>query len=548
MLVGNLKNTVKEAGRLAVIVETFFRYGLEDVFDRTSLSKRFGFPFASEKGKKGTTPEKLRLAFEELGPAFVKLGQFLSTRPDILPADYVAEFEKLQDAVAPVKFPQIKKSLRASLGKPLEKIFSSFDKEPIASASIAQVHAARLVDGTRVAVKVKRPDIEKVISADTEIILELAKFLKKREIVDEVWRPVEIAEQFRDSLKDELDFRLEAANQKRFAANFADTPSVKIPALHAEFCGDDVITMEFVSGTKLNRIIKDKAGRYPKKEIAKIGAHACFKQVFMDSFFHGDLHPGNLLWLGKERRLGFVDFGIVGRLNDNELRALTIMLQGIVSFDADKVVLAVEGLGVVDSSQQSDRLRDEAAVLLDKYRDAALKDIKVATLIQEVFSVMAKLKIRLPVGLIGLGKTMVIVEAMASSLDPDFSIFEFSQPYIEAAVRRQASLPKLMNKAENNLLRVGQLAENLPADLGWILSNLKNNNFKIKVEHEKLHETVGTLRHIGNRLSASVIVTGLVVGSSYIMPNFRTVGLVGYVIASFLALGILWSIMRKDRV
>jgi len=216
----DLKNKVKEAGRFAVIVETFFKYGLEDIFDRTSLSKRFNFPFATaNKGKKGTTPEKVRLAFEELGPTFVKLGQFLSTRPDILPADYIEEFEKLQDAVPPVPFAQVKKTVRESLGKPLEKIFSSFDKKPIASASIAQVHSARLADGKRVAVKVRRPGIGQVIAADTEIIMELAKFLKKRDIVDEAWQPIEVAEQFRDSLKDELDFRLEAANQKRFAAN-----------------------------------------------------------------------------------------------------------------------------------------------------------------------------------------------------------------------------------------------------------------------------------------------------------------------------------------
>lgn len=546
----NLKEKYDETKRALEILEVFFFYGLEDLFDKAKLSKKISLASLTGrrfKGKNTTAPEKLRLAFEELGPTFVKLGQVLSTRPDILSYPYIKELEKLQDNVPPVSYQEIKKQLHVSLGDKVENLFKKFEREPVASASIAQVHVAYLKTGEKVAVKIKRPGIENIIDTDTKIILEMAKFLKDKDLVSKIWRPIEISEALERSFKEELDFGAEIASQKKFIANFVNTPAVKIPKIFEAYSGDKVITMEFVSGVKFNRIVADHSNKYPKKKIAVIGADAILKQIFIDSFFHGDLHPGNMFWLVKTEQLAFIDFGIVGRLRDNETKALSLMLYGMISFDSEKVLLGLETLNIISSGRQSEELKGEIDILLGKYHQAALKDIKVAVLIQEIFNLMLKFEIRLPVNLVNLGKTLVTVEDLAKNLNPDFDIFTFVKPYVKTAIKRQTSFNVIKNKAENNLLRSGQLLENLPEDLQWILKNLKNNDFKINVEYQKLNSVLQEISRTGKRLSASLIIAGLVVGSSYIMPTFRWVGLAGYSIASIIGLVILFGMSKRNK-
>jgi ubiquinone biosynthesis protein len=549
MKIVDLKQKYGEMQRAIEIVETFFRYGLEDLFDATSLAKRYNLSLGSEmKGKKTTTPEKVRMALEELGPTFVKLGQLLSTRPDILPPGYITEFQKLQDKVPPFPFHEVKAQIHSSLGATVETIFKEFGKEPVASASIAQVHAGVLHEGTKVAVKIKRPDIEAIIASDTRIILELAQFVSDRHLVDEIWRPLEIAEQFDRSIREELDFGNEIANQKKFFENFADEKGVRIPKVFDDYSSRDIITMEYLEGVKLNKVVGSRGDKYPKKEIASIGAAAVLKQVFLDHVFHGDLHPGNLFWLEGEGRLGFVDFGLAGRLDEVEGKALTAMLYGIVNRDSEKVLLGIEGLEIIDSSQQSGSLKREVDALLDKYFGSKLKDIKMAPLIQEIFGVMLKLRIRLPVDLVVLAKTLVSVEGLAESLDPDFNLFQFSKPYVEAAVRQQFSVGNVKKDAENTLMQSARLMKGLPNDLYWLLRNLKNNDFKVKVEHQRLGSLLEEIERIGNRLSFSLIVAGLIIGSSYLMPTYRQLGLAGYLIASLMGVALVISMFRRNKL
>jgi len=553
MSIWNNKENIEEIKRIIEILETFFHYGLEDVLDEVNIVRELNIPLFKKKEvlsgiKRKSMPERMRLAFEKLGPAFVKFGQFLSTRPDILPYEYIMEFEKLQSDVTRVPFYKIKSQIHNSLGKTIDKLFVDFDRKPVAAASMSQVHAAILPNGTKVAVKVKRPDIDEVIYTDTKIIWKLAKFLKNKQLVNEVWKPVELSEQFERTLKDELDFKIEIANQKKFFLNFVDEPSIKIPKVFDEYSSDCVITMEYVKGMNINKVARSRSKKYVKEEIAKIGERAIFKQVFVDYFFHGDLHPGNILWLEKEQKICFIDFGIVGNLHNDEVKALSLMLSGILSFDSEKILLGIEGLDIINSSRQADCLKREVYQLLEKYYNAVLKEVKIATLIQEIFNLMLKLRISLPINLVKLAKTFMMAEGLAEKLDPDFCLFEFAKPYVAISVKKQIDYKNIKNKIENKILRSSQLLESLPEDLQWFLRNLKNNDFKIKIEHQKLHYVLAEIAQTGNRLSASLIVAGLVVGSSYIMPTFKEVGLIGYFIAFLIGIGIIVGMMRKNKL
>ncbi len=539
---------LSEAKRTIVIIETLFRYGLADLFDESSIAKRFSISTSNSDGRKTTSPQKVRAALEELGPAFVKLGQVMSTRPDILPFEYIVELEKLQDHVAPFPFHIAKSEIHASLGKSVDAVFASFEHEPVASASIAQVHVGTLHDGTKVAIKIKRPNIDRVINTDTKIILWLAQFLKNRHIVDEVWRPTEIAQEFQRSLLEELDFKNEMKNQKKFLEDFADDEHVKIPRIYDECSGENVITMEFIHGVELHKIANSRAETYPKKEIAAIGAAAILKQIFLHRFFHGDLHPGNLFWLPKSGQIAFIDFGLVGQLSGQEAEALIGMLYGIINSDAEKTLLGIEALGVSESSAQSEKLKEEVARLLSKYYNSTLSDIKMSSLIRDIFDMILKLRIHLPIAFVRLAKSLVTIETLAEGLDPDFNLFAVSAPYIKEAIRLQTSPKSVADKLQNTALQSARLFGELPNDAYWLLRNLKNNEFQVKIEHLKLDDVLDGITKMGNRLSVSLIIAGLIIGSSFVMPSFKQIGLFGYVIASVMGVWVIFSMIRKDRL
>jgi ubiquinone biosynthesis protein len=544
----HLRDRGARTKRGAEIIGTLFRYGLEAVFDRIKLARKFPF---TEPRHKGTAvlsmPQRVRLAFEELGPTFIKLGQVLSTRPDILPAEYIAEFEKLQDDVAPVPFEDVKALVESSLKKPLGSVFGYFRAKPIASASIAQVHFAKLPDGRRVAVKVRRPGIERLIATDTEIILELAGYLKDRVLVDEIWRPVELAREFQRSIKDELDFAKELANQKKFLVNFEGEERIRIPAVYEELSTGEVLTMEYIAGRKIKSVINDTRGRFPKKEIAAIAARAGIKQIFVDKFFHGDLHPGNIFWLDKTRQLALVDFGLVASLGGEEVRSLILMLGGFLDQDTDQVIFALEGLNIVRSSRQAAEIRRSVEILLGKYHDASVKDIKIAVLIEEIFGLMLEYRLRLPSNLVMMAKSIVAADGMALQIDPDFNMASFVKPYVEEAARGELSFDHLKKEGGRFLRGSWRLMSGLPYDLYWLLRNLKNNEFQIKFVHADLERQLRGITSSANRLSVSLIAAALIIGSSYLINSLRTLGIIGFIIAALLGLSLLISMFRTRK-
>lgn len=306
--------------------------------------------------------------------------------------------------------------------------------------------------------------------------------------------------------------------------------------------------MEYLQGTKLQKIIRSKGNTNLKKQIASIGAHAILKQIFIDHFFHGDLHPGNLFWIADEHKLGFIDFGLVGMVNQDELKALTMMLMGVTENDATKLTLGIEGLGIIDTSDQSAKLKNRIEKMLAKYFDSKLEEIQMSIFIKEIFDIMHDLQIRFPVDLVVLAKSLISVEGFATELDPNFNMFTFCRPYIELALENQYDLKHIKSDLENTFFQSTRFIKGLPNDLYWILKRVKNNNFKIKLEHLHLQKLLNGIEIVGNRVSFSLIVAALIIGSSYVIPYYRGLGLFGYIMASLLGIGLLISMFKKNKL
>lgn len=500
-------------------------------------------------------PARLRLAFEELGPAFIKLGQLLSLRPDLVPPEYAAELSLLQDQAAPIALSQIEGRVEAQLSRPIAELFLEFGAEPLAAASLAQVHRALLKDGTEVAVKVQRPGVRETIRADLAILEDLARLIAHYLPESEPFDPLGLAREFAKTLRRELDFVREGRNMELFRRNFADDPTVYIPRVFWELSSMEVLTMERIVGVKITDIEGLERAGLDRQRVALNGANAVLKQIFAHGLFHADPHPGNILVL-ENNVIAPLDFGMVGRLEEGLRLEVAELLWGIVRRDIDRVVRTLHKLGSLSEAVDLQALRVDLADLLDRYYGTSLARLELGRLLNEAMALVREHRLRLPPGLVMMGKALVLAEGVGRLLDPGFEMLALAQPYLERLAFRRKVMQRQLRDWAAALEETQGLLQELPGEVRSIMGKLQRGKLKAQFEHLGLDRLIRELDRSTNRLAFALIVGALIVGSSLVVQldvgpklwGLPLVGFLGFGLAAILGLWLVLAILRSGRL
>jgi ubiquinone biosynthesis protein len=455
------------------------------------------------------TARRFRLLLAELGPTFTKLGQLLSSRPDVLPAHWVEELEALQDDASPLPIAEIRREIERGLGRPVSELFAELDETPLASASIAQVHRARTHAGVQVAVKVQRPDIRERIESDLALLYYLAKLLEA--VIEEtgIYTPTGIIEEFDRTVHEELDFQNEARNAKEMGETARERPFLVIPRVHDELSSSTVLTLDYVEGTKVSEVTE--AAGFDLEKVARNIIEAAFRQLFEDGLFHGDPHPGNILVL-PGNRVALLDFGLMGRLTRVQREALVTLIVAVALRDPDSVARILNRIGVPDAHSPIAEFKGDIRAILDRYLGLKLEDIRTATLLRDLLDLAVRHRIRIPKEYAVLAKASITVEGIIRRLYPRLDILEIGLPYAKELLLQRFSPSDASGTFMKSLLKLQGLAEDVPGQLTQILVDLEGGKFRVNVHSEDVERVGGHVRAIGVMIFLGLVCAGLVAG------------------------------------
>ncbi|MBI5166486.1 MAG: 2-polyprenylphenol 6-hydroxylase [candidate division NC10 bacterium] len=499
--------------------------------------------------------ERARLAFEELGPTFIKFGQILSARPDLIPREFTLEFKKLQDEVPPFSFEEVRATIERELGHPLPETFPYFEEAPVAAASIAQVHHARLPSGEEVVVKVQRPGIERVIERDVSVLYTLASLLERYVPESRLYNPRGIVDEFAKAIRRELNFTREATAAERFRQNFQDFPAVYIPRVYWDQSTPRVLTMERVEGIPIDeRGLLEVAG-YDRARIAKNLADAFLRQVFEDGFFHGDPHPGNIFVL-KGEGLALLDFGIVGRIDDDMKEIYASVFIALLDRDYDRLAEEILKVGLVSEEAAIKGFKGDLVDFVEPYYGRELAQIKVGRVISEAVELANRHRIKMPLDLVLLGKALLTIEGVARELDPHFNLLEVAAPYAKRLVRQRLSPERVGTDLFRLSKDYGELARVFPSQLRQVFNKILRDQVKVDFVHVGLENLIREMDRSSNRISFGLIIAALIVGSSLIMLSgkgptllgFPLLGIAGYVVAGIMGFWLAIAILRSGKL
>jgi len=537
------------------IIRVITKYGLDYFIDRSKTGLLLKIRKKPKNYQKLTAPERLRLALEELGPTFVKFGQILSTRPDFLPPAFIKELEKLQDKVHPFSSFQAQEIIEKELNKPLEKLFKKFETKPIAAASLSQVHKAILPDNKVVAVKIQRPNIKEIIELDLEILKNLAGFLENRFYNNWVYQPKSMVNEIKKTISKEIDFTNEAYNFERFRINFKNIEYIKVPKIYWEMSTSKVLTMEFMKGTKINEITQDKyKNTFEVKKVAERGAKAILKQVLEDGFFHADPHPANLL-VQPPAAIVMLDAGMVGCLDKETTLNGIKLLQAIINKNSNQIISCLEDLGVIIKEFDRNLFKQDLKELFDRYFGIPLKNLEISKMSQDILRIMVRHHLILPSNFILMIKAVSMVETTGKQLNLDFDMISAAKPFVRNFLRKKLAPRELLKKSGIVFQESIDLIERLPRDLISILRKLEQGKLKFNFEHQGLEKLTREINRSTNRLSLSLIIAALIIGSSLVLQQqiapfifgYPILGIIGYLLASFLGLGLIISILSSGK-
>jgi len=559
--IGVIGKTYRHIQRYRQILTVLFKYGFGDVVDTLKIEQylEIGLNMVSRKRRERietlTRAERLRMVVEELGPTFVKMGQILSTRPDLLPPEFLHELQKLQDHVHPFSFEQAKDIVETELGRPLSQAYQSFDENPLASASIGQVHRARLITGEDVVVKIQRPGIQKIIDIDLEIILHIATLMEKHLEGWNTQRPTKIVEEFARTLEKELDYGMEAAHTEHFAMQFSQDDTIYVPKIYHEATTRRVLTMERIEGIKISDVHRLEEEGLDRRIIARSGFDLIMKQVFTYGFFHADPHPGNVFVL-PQNVICYLDFGMMGRIDTRTRDHFAELLMSIVQRNETKVTNAL--ITITSHEEEPDRHLLERAVgeFIDRHFYRSLKEVELGILLYQLFDVVAKFRLRIPPDLFLMIKALSTVEGIGRKLDPDLDIFTQAEPFMRQVQIDRLNPEKIAADIFNAGTDLVHLLKEIPKDFENILKQFKEGKVKIGFEHRGLKPILYTLDRISNRIAFAIVLASLVIGSSLIVlsgipPTWHeipVIGLIGFIISGFMGFWLLLSTLKNGKM
>ncbi|MBB5032465.1 ABC1 kinase family protein [Prosthecobacter vanneervenii] len=546
MKIDALARLERYAKRIAEIAAVLGRYGLADLFGGFKyswLQDRLKSADGQSLTEGVTQAARVRMALTELGTTFIKLGQMLSTRADLLGPELTGELSQLQSSVPPDPSSVARATIESELGQPVDQLFASFDDTPLAAASVAQVHAARLHTGQSVVVKVRRCGVVDQAATDVEILQALAELLEKNSPALRSYQPLALVRQFRRSLLRELDLTYERQNQEEFARNFATDPTVCIPELYGELCSHQVITMERLDGISGTDIEALKQSGEDLGEFAHRGANMYLEMIFRDGFYHADPHPGNLMLL-PGNIVGVIDCGMVGRIDEDLRDEVEALLLGIVENDSELVSEQVLRLGAVPHDCAREKLRTDLQEFMADYTGHPLNDIHVGAALTSLVEIIRSHQIMLPPALAGLLKTLIVLEGTSRRFSPDVSLAGLMQPYCTRLMLRRFSPGRVARRARRTFRGWDRLFNSLPRDITDLLARFRDGSFTVHLDHRHLDPII-------NRLVLGILTAAIFLGSSELWsrqaaPLFYGVsvfGALGYAVSLFLG----WRLLRAIR-
>ncbi|RLG14563.1 MAG: AarF/ABC1/UbiB kinase family protein [Candidatus Nanohalarchaeota archaeon] len=548
---------IQDAKRFRQIIRIFAKYGYSYVLDKNQNIGFISYLKRDEKLSALSTPEKIRKMFEELGVSFVKLGQMMSTRADLVGEKIAKELEKLQDDVAPFGFAIAEKQIESELKKPISKLFKSFDKTPIASASIGQVYGAVLKNKKKVIVKVQRPKIKEEIESDLRLIYYLTSIVQKHTF-SKYGDLKTLVEEFDRYIHKELNYIVEGKNADIFRYNFLNDKDIFVPEIIWTHTTEYILTMDFIEGEKLKDLFNDQR-KYKfhinKKRIAKLQARAFFEQVYMHGFFNADPHPSNLYIL-PNNKLALLDFGMTGRFSQPVLNDISNLFIFIISGDIENLVRQFMNMHIITVDADIAALKNDIYDLKDYYYNIALKNIKMGQFIQDLFCIFFKYRLKIPRDLYFFVRGLVLVEANGEKLDSNFNTIDECKPFIKEIIKKKVSPKRLRDRLKNALFDAEYILDEFPESLRNFVDNFGKKGLSINIEHKNLEVVANEMERVTNRISFALIISAIIVASALIMTidkglllfGFPVLGILGFVFAAFLGFLMLLSLIRRGDI
>lgn len=530
--------------------------GFDDIVATIKTEGGLNLPFVSTRIDEANLAKSVRIrkTIEELGPTFIKFAQILSTRPDLVSLDLIKEFEKLQDEVTPLPFEKIETVFQEEFGKNVDELFS---ETPLllASASIGQVYKTRLFSGEEVVVKVRKPGIEEVIQSDLEIMRQIASMLEGKLYNYGIDSAQNIVEEFARTIIKELNFTLEALNLKRFYTAFEKNDEIVVPRFFEEYSSERVLTMEYIDGIKVSDSQKLIAEGIEPKEIAKRGFGLICEQIFKHRFFHADPHPGNIFVL-KNSKIAFIDFGIMGKITQKEQKEFTELIYYIVKNEEQKAALVVLKMAKAPDDIDTDSFSKEMGDLFSTYFYSSLKTIKIKAIFDDASTLMAKYRIYFKEDYYLLFKALITIEGVGRSLDPDFNASEEIKPVIVDFYKEQVSFKSMLSKISEVPKEMAEFFSQFPEDIKSIVEKMKSGHLKMEFQHMGLEAMEESIEKSANRLSISIIIAAILIGSALLLLaktpplifNIPILGLTGFIVALVMSFILITSIFKKGRL
>jgi ubiquinone biosynthesis protein len=559
--IGIIGRTYRHLNRYRQILTVLFKYGFGDLVETLKIEQyiEIGLQMISRKRRerleKLTRAERVRMALEELGPTYIKLGQVLSTRPDLVSVEFVNEFAKLQDEVPAVGYDAVRQTVEAELGRPMAILYAQFMEQPLASASIGQVHRARLHNGDEVAVKVQRPGIESIIEVDLEIMLHLATLAERHVEELSFHRPVKIVEEYARTIEKEMDYSIEASSMERVAAQFLDDETIYVPKVYREYCTRRVLSIEYIDGIKVSKVEELCRSGYDCPLITARGANVVLRQIFTFGFFHADPHPGNIFVLSGNV-ICLLDFGMMGAVDRTTREIFVALVDGIIRRDESRTAQVLMRLTDWDDEPDTVQLEKDVSDFIARHLYRPLREIQLAKMLQHLLELATRHRMRIPPDIFLMIKALTQVEGVARGLDPEFDMISAAAPFIRDVKLARLAPGRLAGDAVRLVEQSYEFLTDFPKDLLELSRSLRQKKLSFNLILKDLDRMLATHDQISNRIAFAIIIASLIIGSALIvisnMPplffGISVIGLAGFLAAGFLGVWLLVAIIKKGRL